>query len=166
MITARRLKDDVGICTSPADIAAAAVAAAEAKIRADRRAAVESWRSLVVGIADGEEPDGAGLRRIAELLAVLDLPPGSLALHVAAVQQDRQLVGIVDAAEQTATAALAAMPSLEAELQAARQRVRDLQAAVTRAEFEQMSGVHVRSRIASHRSTHPVLFADLDAVEV
>jgi sortase (surface protein transpeptidase) len=57
------------------------------------------------------------------------------------------------------------MPNLEAELQAARQRVRDLQAAVTGSEFKQMSGAHVRSRIASHRLTHPILFADLDALE-
>lgn len=151
---------------SAADIAAAAVTQAESKLRAARCAAVKEWRDLVFAIADGHEPDGASLQRIAELTALLRLPAGVLADHVRAVQEDRRIAEIVALASRKGDEANENLPKLQADLAAAEQRVRDLTSAANQAYYDMQSGVFVRQRIGEHRERFPILFDDLENVEV
>lgn len=147
-------------------IAAAAVAQAEGRMQAARRAAVQEWRDLVTAIADGVEPDGQALQRIAELSTVLKLPPGVLASHVAAVQEDRRVAAVVAEGVRKGEAADASMTKLADDLRAAEARVNDLRIAFNQAYCDLQSGVFVRQRVADHRERYPILFDDLDTLEV
>jgi len=163
MATTRRPAGDAVL--NARDIVSRAAAIAASTQRQQHVAAVQEWRDLVFGIADGIEPGGATIQRMAELSAELGLPRGTLADHVAAVQEDRRLCAITAEAKRIGDAAQAASEKLVADLRDAEERAAELRAAVSQNYFDMQSGIFVQCRVPEHREKFPLLFGDLDAAE-
>lgn len=146
--------------TTPARIAARAAAIAEESRLETLRMAITRWREIVRNIANGQEPDGTTLRDIADLTARLQLPPNSLATHVALFAQERRLAGDVAKAQADGKAAEARMEPLGREVVEARERLAALQAEADANILAQQLPIHLANRLHDLRRETPVLFAD------
>jgi hypothetical protein len=147
---------------SPAEIAAAAAARSEELRRATLVADVEQWRALVAKIASGSEPSGEELASIAELASRLALPEGSLAAHVAVVEQDKRLHESLATQRELGANAEARSPLLQVELEAARRRVAELTAEADANFYTQADVGHLTHRVGEHRQKNPLLFAPVE----
>lgn len=144
------------------EIAATAAEQAATIRRAERAKDIAAWRRVVTDIADGHEPDGAVLATIAILTARLDLPEGSLAKHVAAVQLERTLVVNAEEADRVSKAAEAEMAALGEQLREAERRLAELRDKSYANILDQQNGVWQRVRLDDHRNAYPMLFAVTD----
>ena len=144
------------------EIAAAAAEQAAGIQQTNRAKDIAAWRRVVSDIADGQEPDGAVLASIAILTARLDLPEGSLAMHVEAMQLEKSLVAIAEEAERVGKAAELEMEPLGNQVREAQQRLLELRNRADLNIIEQQNAVYQRIRLNDHRATHPIVFSQID----
>ena len=147
---------------SPTEIAADAAARSEEMRRAALIVDVENWRAIVAKIAQGDEPSGEELRDIAELASRLKLPEGSLAAHVAVLEQDKRLHESLANQKELGAKAEARSPLLQKELEAARRRVAELVAEADANFYTQADVGHLTHRVGAYRQKNPMMFQPVE----
>jgi hypothetical protein len=92
----------------------------------------------------------------------LKLPEGSLAAHVAVLEQDKRLHESVANQKELGAKAEARSPLLQKELEAARRRVAELVAEADANFYTQADVGHLTHRVGEHRQKNPLLFAPVE----
>jgi len=144
---------------NPDDIAARVAALEVEARRAEATADVEQFRSIVVAIADGIEPDGKTLAAIGDLGRRLRLPPDSVSLAVKAIRDERRLQGECDRTTDRIKSVKAREVELAAEMKATEAKLLAL-----REELAEYVGLHQgypfqAIAVAHVRNENPLLFA-------
>jgi hypothetical protein len=147
---------------SPTEIAADAAARSAEMRRAALIVDVERWRAIVIKITSGAEPSGEELRDITELASRLKLPQGSLAAHVAVLEQERKLQESFASVKENAAKAEVRSPLLQKELEAAHRSLTELKAEADANFYAQADAGHLPHRVGEYRQKNLMMFRPVE----